>query len=356
MKRIVAIAGVLLMALGIFSCKNQSWSFPDFDYTTTYFPNQYPVRTLVFGDYVYDNSGDNKLQFLISADMGGVYNNKKDISVDFVVDTTLTQNLFTSSNTPIKAMPASWYTLSSDKIIIPNGKFSGGVTAQLDQKFVQDTNSIGAYWVIPLKITASTTDSVLQGKSGMSNPDPRIAGNWAIAPKNFTLFGVKYVNEWHGKYLLRGTDLISKADGTPLDTIRYHAQFLEGNQIISLLTSRRNQIKYGSSVRFRQGTAGNFEMAINFQPNDITSGTIVNTTRYPNSVVSGTVKMVLAKDSPESWGNQSRSTIYLDYQILNVPTAGAYAGQTIKHVVKDTLVFRDKAVKYEEFVPKVVLP
>ena len=352
MKRILAIAGVLLMTLGIFSCKNQSWSFPDFDYTTTYFPNQYPLRTLVFGDYVYDNSGDNKLQFLISADMGGVYSNKKDINVGFAVDTTLTTNLFTSTGGKIKAMPAAWYTLSNtSQLVIPSGSFSGGVTVQLTNAFTADTNSVGAYWVVPLKITSSTTDSVLMGRSGMTNPDPRIASNWAVAPKNFTLFGVKYVNEWHGKYLLRGTDVIKRvSDGVAIDSVKYHTQFLEGNAVVSLLTSRRNQVKYSNSIKRNGGSPGSFEMKLDFQASDIKQATLTTTTKYPQNPVTGTAKMVRGA---ESWGNIPRDVIYLSYTIQNHNNT---TNQDEIHYVKDTLVFRDKAVKYEEFVPKVVLP
>ena len=36
----------LVMAMGLLlSCENEDWEFPDFNYTTTYFPYQYPVRT-----------------------------------------------------------------------------------------------------------------------------------------------------------------------------------------------------------------------------------------------------------------------------------------------------------------------
>lgn len=350
MKKIIVISGLLLTTLGIFSCKNQSWSFPDFDYTTTYFPNQYPVRTLIFGDYIYDNSRDNKLQFLIGADMGGVYANKSDINVGFEVDNTLTDNLFTttysSAGTPIKAMPASWYTLSNaSQMVIPKGQFSGVVTVQLTNDFTADTNSVNAYFAIPLRITSSTTDSILRGKTGLTNPDPRVATNWATVPKDFTIFAVKYVNEWHGKYLLRGTDKVTNtADGSVIETIYYHTQYLEGNTVVPLITSRRNEVKYTNSIKRTGGSPGNFEMKLDFDLTDWTKATLSTTTRYPQFPVAGTAKMVRAANSTESWGNTNRDVIYLAYTIK--------AGTTT-HVVNDTLVFRDKAVVYMDFVPSV---
>lgn len=360
MKRIMAITGLLLMTLGIFSCKNQSWSFPDYvdskgiHWTTTYFPNPFPVRTLIFGDYIYDNSMDNNLQFLISATMGGVYSNNKNITVGIAVDNTLCNNLInTGTNLPIQAMPADWYTLSStSQIVIPSGKYAGGVTVTLaPNKFTADTNSVRPYWAIPLRMTSTTADSILSGRSGLASPDPRVAANWAVMPKNYTIFCVQFVNEWDGKYLLRGTDIVKKAsDGTKIDSTKYHTQYLEGNQVVSMLTSRRNQVKYSNSIKRSTGSPGSFEMKLDFNASDITQATLSGTTRFPQFPVAGTAKMVQAKDIPtadpkESWGNIPRNTIYLAYTI----TVGAEI-----HNVNDTLVFRNKAVTYADFSPKVV--
>ena len=67
MKKILII---LTLITGLIACNKQKDQFPDFDYTTGYFPYQYPVRTLVLGDYIYDNTNDNSHKFLISAAMG----------------------------------------------------------------------------------------------------------------------------------------------------------------------------------------------------------------------------------------------------------------------------------------------
>jgi hypothetical protein len=187
----------------------------------------------------------------------------------------------------------------------------------------------------------------------MTNPDPRIATNWAVVPKDFTIFAVRYVNEWHGKYLLRGTDVVTNAsDGGTIEIINYHTTFLEGNAVVSLLTSRRNQVKYENAVKRTGGSPGNFEMKLDFDPATLTTATLTTTTRYPDKPVAGAAKMVLAKDIPtadpqESWGNIPRNTIYLAYTIT--------VGSEI-HNCKDTLVFRDKAVTYADFTPKVILP
>ena len=39
-------------------CKNDDWSFPDYDHSAVYFAYQYPVRTIVLGE---DNNFDTSL-------------------------------------------------------------------------------------------------------------------------------------------------------------------------------------------------------------------------------------------------------------------------------------------------------
>ncbi len=50
---------ILTLAIGLFSCKNFDIDHPDFNYTSGFFPYQFPVRTLVLGDYIVvgDNEG-----------------------------------------------------------------------------------------------------------------------------------------------------------------------------------------------------------------------------------------------------------------------------------------------------------
>ena len=240
MKQITAIAGIILLTLGIFSCKNEEWSFPDFDYTTTYFPYQSPVRTLVLGDYYFDNTNDNQLKFLVSVNSGGVYKNTENITVEFVVDPTLTDSLYNSTTgTRMYALPTSLYTLSNTSTItIPSGQPHGSVEVQLTQSFLDDPLAIGVNYVVPLRITSSTTDSVLQGNPLVSNPDLRIAGHWATRPKNYTLFCIKFVNEFHGTYLLRGTSVVKRTiPDTTIETVIYRNKYVERNPLVSVVTA-----------------------------------------------------------------------------------------------------------------------
>src|ERR1043165_1330826 len=96
MRKVFLISFILLSILP--AC-NKKWSFPDYKYTTVYFPYQSPVRTLVLGEDLYDNTLDNQHKFSIMATMGGVYENKKDITIAVSIDNSLTQRVkFNAAN------------------------------------------------------------------------------------------------------------------------------------------------------------------------------------------------------------------------------------------------------------------
>jgi len=342
MKRIL-ITGLIILTLGMFSCENQPIEFPDFDYTTTYFPYQFVFRTLILGDYITDNTNDNNLRFLISANVGGVYENKKDITVNFVVDPSLTDSMYNSvaPKGRILPLPTSYYTLSNtSQIIIPAGKFFGSVTVQLNEAFLLDPLSVSQNYVVPLVITSSTTDSILQGIP--LRPDAKRTINygnynqWLIKPMDFTMFGIKYVNEYHGKYLLRGKNEIRDAgDNSLIETVVYRQKYIEQCEVVSVLTALRDSVTYENNIRVATGSSpGKFKMGIVFDANG--DGVI---TKAPGSAFEITGIAKFSKNS-EIWGGQQRHAIYLNYAI----TQG-----TRLHNVKDTLVFRDKAVKFETF-------
>ena len=63
MKLKIYIYGVVFGAFSLLcaSCYNTEHEFPDFEGgTTAYFAYQFPVRTLVLGNDIYDNALDNE--------------------------------------------------------------------------------------------------------------------------------------------------------------------------------------------------------------------------------------------------------------------------------------------------------
>ncbi len=332
---------MLLTGATMISCQNQDIEFPDFDYTTSYFPYQYPIRTLVLGDYYFDNEDDNNLKFAISATMGGVYENKEDIAIDFVVDESIVEGMYIGTK-QLLPLPTQYYQLSNNsRITIPKGELFGSVYVQLTEAFLNDPNAVGptgTVYVVPLRITAATTDSVLMGKAalGVTNPDLRRKADWEVVPKNYTLFGINYVNEYHGKFLLRGAS--GQYEGnTLLATSVYRTRDVETDRVMDVLTASRNAVTYTKDIARATGTSpGNFTMRITFDTNG--TGTITTNEGSPFPVT-GTAKFV--KDS-ESWGGKKRHAIYLDYTVND----GKYL-----NMAKDTLVFRDKGITFQEFTP-----
>ena len=342
MKRIFLLSSFAVVLL--VAC-NKDWSFPDYKYSTVYFPYQSPVRTLVLGKDIIDNTLDNQHKFLIMATMGGVYENKKNISLGVALDETLAAKLKFSSPTgdTLMPMPANYYTLPKDmKIVIPEGKMMGGLEIQLTDAFFQDPLSIKNTYVIPLKITSvSNADSILKGKSDLPSPDRRKPADWVLTPKDFVLFAVKYVNPYHGFYLRRGVDDAKGTGGnTSLDTnVVYHAAYVEKDQVVSALTTSLNQVSMSLNAKNKGNINAPFQLILNFDGQGKCTVTQPATASY---TITGNGEFV--KDG-DMWGNEKRDVIRLKYQVN--------FGATI-HSFSDTIVARDRGVKFETFNPVVV--
>jgi hypothetical protein len=345
MKKIILLSCIILV-IG-YSCSNKDSVFPDYKYTTVYFPYQSPVKTLVLGEDLYDNSLDNEHKCLIMATMGGVYENKKEVTLSVMVDTMLTRRLTFESATGdrVVAMPDNYYILPASKdqtIVIPSGKLMGGLEVQLTDAFFQDPRSVKNTFVIPLRIAGVVNaDSVLSGKSDYKDPDRRKAGDWITPPKDYILYAIKYINPYHGTYLRRGVDHVKGAGGnTSLDTtVVYHAQYVEKDELCNMVTTSMNEVTVSLKTKIRGNTDVPFQLLLRFDNQG--KCTIANPAAA-SYTVTGTGELVKKGDL---WGNEKRDVLHLQYQ--------ADFGTTT-HVFKDTIVLRDRGVKMETFNPFIV--
>ena len=214
------IYGLALGALSLTytSCYNADKEFPDYENgTTAYFAYQYPVRTLVLGNDIYDNTLDNEHKCRIWSTMGGAYGGR-DAVVDIVVDESLCDSLwFTdeggNASKPVKPMPTSYYQLASNTIRY-NGEPRGYVEVQFTKDFFDDEKSIENTYVIPLRMTGVTgIDHILSGtpREGLS-PSRTNTEDWDVLAKDYVLYCVKYMNPWKGKYIRRGVDNVVEKD------------------------------------------------------------------------------------------------------------------------------------------------
>lgn len=328
------IASIIIGLLLLISCSNQEITYPDYEYNAVYFPLQYPLRTLILGESISDNSLDKNLQFHIGASIGGLRENKKDWEIDYEVDYSLVPpNLTTSTGKPLEVLPEKFYTLSPEnKITISKGQFNGLILVQLTEGFLNDPLAITGNYVIPLRMTSTNADSILIGFPFVENPNRLIDADWepGSLPKDFVLFGIKYINPYHGNYFHRGKD-VGIESGDTVSFVTYHQQYVEKDQLWSLVTTAKNAVQTnGVGSKFDSNSRLLLEI-------DENGSIVIKTGNDSNYPADGVGRYV---EKAEVWGGEKHHALYLNY---------TYKEGTINHVVTDTLVFRDNGVKFEDF-------
>lgn len=220
LKKYLYGAALSALALTCGSCYNTEHEFPDYEGgTTAYFAYQFPVRTVILGNDIYDNTLDNAHKIQIWSTMGGAYGGR-DAYVDIAVDESLCDNLWFVDEggnpaTNVLPMPSNYYSLASN--VIPyKGDQRGYVEVQLNDAFFNDPKSVENTYVIPLLMkSVKGIDKILTGtpREGLS-PSRTNTEDWDVLAKDYVLYCVKYMNPWDAKYIRRGVDNITENDVT----------------------------------------------------------------------------------------------------------------------------------------------
>ena len=270
------IYGVALGALSLtyVSCYNADQEFPDYEGgTTAYFAYQFPVRTLVLGNDIYDNTLDNQHKCRIWSTMGGAYGGR-DAVVDVIVDETLCDSLWfvDDGGNPayhVTPMPKAYYSLSSNAIYY-NGDSRGYVEVQFTDAFFNDPKAVENTYVIPLLMTkADGIDHILTGtpREGLT-PSRTNTEDWDILAKDYVLYCVKYMNPWQGKYIRRGVDNVTengvtttivRKDMTLFNSDREHYKENPVNQndeICGITTKNMTQAIFPVSISIGKDASG----------------------------------------------------------------------------------------------------
>lgn len=335
-------AGIFTMLFT--SCENQDAEFEDYEGgTTVYFAYQYPVRTIVLGDDTYDTTLDNEHRCQIYATMGGVYANKKKINIDFVVDNTLCNNLFFENGSAVTAMPSNYYTLGGNQIILDHD-MQGAVGVQLHDAFFADPKALEKTYVIPLLMTnVQNADRILTGSQLIEGAPRTYAEAWDIQPQDYVLYCLKFINQWHAKYLRRGVDQITE-NGATTTNVR-HKKDVEDDEICSLTTAGLKVTNFPVSTSVTvigengQPTLKNITCNLLLNFNDNNECTI--TTNTEGCKASGSGKFV-KEGEKNSWGNKDRNVMYLEYNVdFGVK----------QYSTKDTLVVETRGITGEWFTP-----
>jgi len=341
---------LMVIAVTIFSCENAPVKFEDFETQTIYFPIQYPIRTISLGNDMVDNSLDKEHKFHIGVNVGGFYdNNNREWKVDFNVDPSLVPDGYLMRGTgTLKVLPSNYYSLNpSGSVTIPKGSFSGLIEVQLTDAFFKDSLAITGRYVIPLRLTGS--NNILHGQPGPYAPEVPDVNNpsqWEVLPKDFTLFGVKYINPYHGNWLRRGTLTVRNQEGKIVDTKIYHAQYVEQNDVVSLATVSLHTATSTMSI-------GSETFNLRF---DVEDNGKIEITSVANSPIAVTYGTGLYKENGDTWGGTPekptpRDAIYLNYFYKRISGVNTFTCE-----VSDTLVFRDRGIVYEDIRPTIVTP
>lgn len=340
---------IIALVFSLMACENDEFAVSDFGTTSVFFPYQTPARTLVLGKYDLGfNDNDNNGRFEIGVAMSGVFENQIDRRVHFELAPELIDpNTWGVDSINVQVLPSSYYTIEQESpVTIPAGSINGRIPVQLEDAFFNDTLSFAGenqtHYVIPLRITDyEELDSLLTGVPIVENPVKILDDNWNPAPKDYTLFGIKFMNKYQGIYLRRGADVMTNGSGE-VTTSEYSAEFVVEDELTELMTSGRFDVNYVNRIRRGELSSPgdvNIELAFNGDDTCIVTGTGDD----PYNV-SGSGQFV---EDGDAWGGKSRDVIYLDYTYTD-----AVNNET--HAVKDTLVIRNRDVKFEQFTVQLI--
>lgn len=352
------------------SCYNSEQEFPDYEKgTTAYFAYQFPIRTLILGNDIYDNTLDNDHKCRIWATMGGAYHGREG-SVSFVVDESLCDNLWfvdEGGNPSIRVtpMPSDYYELLSTTIPYKSDT-RGYVEVKFTDKFFQDPKAIEETYVIPLLMTgAKGIDHILTGvpHEGLT-PSRTNTEDWDILAKDYVLYCVKYMNPWQARYIRRGVDNVTE-NGSTTQIVRKDFSLVnsdvehytenpvnQNDEVCSINTKNMTQAIFPVSFK-TSGASISCNLILTFDGNTCTISTDdenVTATGSGEFITKGT-------ERPEykdyQWGSMNGKPVQRD--ILRLAYDVNFESKNIQVSTNDTLVVQTReSNKKEFFSPKYV--
>ncbi len=165
----------------------------------------YSYTTVAFSTADGDSGSNEELWRTVVKDEGlnldfgvylaGVINNNEERYISYEIDNSLLEG------TSYELLPADYYSLSNpNEFIIPSGDILGKINIELDStKFLDDPLTADLHYALPLRLTESNADSILEGQ-------------------NTKLLVLKYINKYHGYYNQKASYTTFNPDGTELNS------------------------------------------------------------------------------------------------------------------------------------------
>ena len=370
LKKYIYGAALGAFSLSFASCYNADKDFPDYEGgTTAYFAYQFPVRTVILGNDIYDNTLDNQHKIQIWSTMGGAYGGR-DAYVDIAVDETLCDNLFFTdeggnADEPVRPMPKEYYTLLDSKIPY-NGDSRGYVEVQLTDAFFNDPKAIANTYVIPLVMTGQKGfDHILTGspREGLT-PSRTNTEDWDVLAKDYVLYCVKYMNPWQAKYIRRGVDNVTEK-GVTTQVVRKDFSLVntdlehykenpvnQNDEVCSIHTKNMTQAIFPVSFK-TSGASVSCNLILTFNGNQCsitTDDENVTATGSGEFIEKGTEK---AEYKDYQWGSNNGQPVQRD--ILRLAYDVKFDNKNIQVSTTDTLVVQTRESNKREFyTPKYV--
>lgn len=311
---------VAAFAIILGSCKNGDPEFPDYEGgTSVYFARQNVVRNVVLGnDETRDNTDDNNHVIYIVSTMGGSYSGKN-ITLELAVDNTLCDHLyFEDGVTPVKPMPASYYTIPSTTVSY-HGSFQGRMQVKLTEAFFNDPASMKETYVIPVVIKSQTgAGQILSGTPSVAGATPSRtnASAWNVKPKDYVLYCVKYMNAWAGYYLRRGEDKITTNGVSKI--VKREGATIEKDEVCQLTTNSLKTCVFPVSVNKTITDAGGNQVVTSVTCNLLLTfddnGNCTVSSNTSGMTATGSGKFT-AKGAKLAWGNKDRDLLTLAYKV-----------------------------------------
>ena len=329
------------------SCYNADKEFPDYEGgTTAYFAYQNPVRTLILGNDIYDNTLDNEHKCRIWATMGGAYHGR-DAVATIVVEESLCNNLYFTDeggnpDEPVRPMPTSHYRLLSNTI-----PYNGD-------------SSVKDYYVIPIRMMEVTgIDHILSGtpREGL-DPSRTNTEDWEVLAKDYVLYCVKYMNPWQGKYIRRGIDQVTEK-GVLSTVVRRDVSLVnsdlehykenpvnQNDEICEIKTKNMSQAIF--PVQFKtSGASIQCNLILTFNGDQCTISTDdkdVTATGSGEFIAKGTER---SEYKDFQWGSNNGQPVQRD--ILRLAYDVKFASSDIQVSTTDTLVVQTRESNKREF-------
>lgn len=305
---------VLLVCCCFCSCTKWDDYTTDYDYSAVYFAYQNQLRTLVAKD---------QMSFDFGVYLSGRRENTKDEWAKYRIEPELLDDKEYVGDKMFKLLPEDCYSLSSPGVFnIRKGSFLGTSKIIFDiDKFTSLPNATDVTYALPVRVYETSVDSILVGKFSEE-------GSIIIAPKDYAIIAVKYINPYHGNYYVKGTRYKLVGGEYVVDEV-YSRDDLSKNKVIQVST-----LDLHNSVTTVAGGISSTElMSVGLKINVETDGAVIlDKADHASGILS-------FKDINSKYDTSERR-FRLNYEYST--SVGIYK-------VEEDLIWRDTEMKFEQW-------